>query len=118
MTKSHITSVKTFFSALALSTFALTACAPPQAQKVGEYSGRFQLVGIDPPKHYYVDLKNVKTGQMHEHVYISKHCNGWRTDTQPLIGREFDLTVTRYNNGKGEYEEFNADQLRRTFCPS
>lgn len=38
----------------------------------------YEVVGINPPKHFYLDLKDKKTGHLFNHVYVSKHCNNWR----------------------------------------
>lgn len=36
---------------------------------------QYILVSWNPPKHFYVTLKDVVTGQVYESVYVSKHCN-------------------------------------------
>lgn len=35
----------------------------------------YELVAWNPPKHFYVDLKDVNTGEIHRGLYISKHFN-------------------------------------------
>ncbi len=104
------------FSASALAIAALTAACMPPVEEAGKRTERFQLVSVYPPKHYGVELKSVQTGQTHKRVYVSKHCNDWRKVGQPLIGQEFDLTVTRYKRGDEEYERFDQNQLLQTFC--
>lgn len=53
---------------------------------------RYRLDGWVPPKHFYVDLTDVKTGQSMGRVYVSKHCN-----TQFLReGEEYNLQVQPY----------------------
>lgn len=38
----------------------------------------FEIVKINPPKHYYLTLRNVVTNEIITSVYVSKHFNDWR----------------------------------------
>ena len=38
---------------------------------------KYEVIGINPPKHFSLDLKNVNTGEVFEDVFISKRCQYW-----------------------------------------
>jgi hypothetical protein len=54
---------------------------------------RYMLVDWNPPKHFYVTLKNMKTGFVAENVYVSKHCNA-ASSLQRNV--EYNLQVQSY----------------------
>lgn len=54
---------------------------------------RYMLVDWNPPKHFYVTLKNMKTGYVAENVYVSKHCNNSSSLTR---NTEYNLQVQTY----------------------
>jgi hypothetical protein len=58
----------------------LAGCSCRATHKVVVESGfdEFRITGIDQPKHYYVDIVNVRTEEDQKHVYVSKHFNDWR----------------------------------------
>lgn len=60
---------------------------------IGKETKTFEVIGINQPKHFYVDLKDVNTGQHYNHVYISKHCNDWR---KLKMGSKWDLAIVEY----------------------
>lgn len=37
-----------------------------------------EMLDIDPPKHVYIDLRDLSTGKVWKHEYVSKHFNDWR----------------------------------------
>lgn len=51
---------------------------------------RYELLDYDPPKHFYVELRDVKTNQVYQRVYVSKHCNEYR---KLEIHGEYNLQV-------------------------
>ena len=80
-----------------MSSIALIACTPETYEETARYRNTYEIIGINPPKHFYLDLKNVKTGVVHKHVYVSKHCNDWR---KLKIGSRWDLTEVDYKRGE------------------
>lgn len=75
---------------------------------------RFELVSWNPPKHFYVTLKEVSTGSVFTSVYVSKHCNAASSLKR---GEQYNLSVTEYtmsdNPGVIRYQ-FN--NLSGEFC--
>ena len=67
---------------------------------------RYRLVSYNPPKHFYVTLKNVKTNEVFESVYVSKHCN---SASSLKLGEEYNIRSQRY------YMSNNPDQTRIEF---
>lgn len=55
---------------------ALTGCDKPEV--FTDTVATYRVLSVNPPKHVYVDLQNVKTGQIYRHQYVNKHCNRWR----------------------------------------
>lgn len=62
-----------------------------------------RLDAVNPPKHFYVDLTDIKTGIQYKHVYMSKHCNNWRNLT---IGDTVVLKREMWYNGGNYYSSF------------
>lgn len=75
----------------------LAACGP--APQVNTETRTFEVTDIDPPKRFYVDLKDVETGQTFSRVYVRKRCSGWR---KVAIGSQWNLPVTTYTYQDGE----------------
>lgn len=64
---------------LAFAAFALVGCDSALDRKVvSEKWKKYQIIGINPPKHFYITIRDVETGQVFKDLYISKHCNSWR----------------------------------------
>lgn len=56
---------------------------------------QFVLVDWAPPKHFYVTLKDAKSGDLHERLYVSKHCSTGdlrRGDTYNITVRYFSMS--------------------------
>lgn len=64
---------------------------PPALESEAYSVGRYKVTGWNPPKHVYVDLENVKTGQGHPGLYVSKHCG-----TSPKLGEVYSLKVREF----------------------
>lgn len=76
---------------------ALTACYKPTPIEITSQEYKtYSVTKIYPPKHFYVDLKDLKSGRVHKKVYISKHCNEWR---KLKIGSQWSLTEVDYKRG-------------------
>ena len=86
----------------------------PDAE-VSRRSETFMLLGIDPPKHFYVDLKDAR-GDVRNHVYVSKHCNSWKA---LAIGQTLVLDVVTYRrperHGGRTYEKIQTGN--NAVCP-
>jgi hypothetical protein len=90
----------------------LVSCAEPP-KKGDQRKVTMRILNIDPPKHVYVDLVNVITGEKWYHVYVSKHCNAWRD-----IPFEAELTMTEYSYDMGnrKYRELDGHEVYERFC--
>lgn len=56
--------------------------------------GQFEIVGVNPPKHVYIDLKNLTTGEITKKVYVSKHFGDWKSKV--FEGRVIKLRINYY----------------------
>jgi len=82
---------------LTVIALGLTACGP--APTLHSESRVFEVTAINPPKRFYVDLKDVETGRRFQSVYVSKRCSNWRKTT---IGSTWTLPVTTYTYEDGQ----------------
>lgn len=37
----------------------------------------YEIINIDPPKRFYIDIKDVETGETFTGLYVSKRCYSW-----------------------------------------
>lgn len=42
-----------------------------------KHKQQYEVVGVRPPKHFMLSLKNTDTGQIFSDVYVAKHCSNW-----------------------------------------
>jgi hypothetical protein len=77
-----------FIGLLALS---LLGCEKPVVHSV-EFR-EYEVVGIKRPKHFHVELRDVKSN-MRRWVSISKHCNNWR---RLKIGSRWTFRTVEYH---------------------
>lgn len=100
----------TTVAATLVTVCVLSGCNPlVPTEKISSEQKSFTILAIDPPKHVYVDLKD-ELGQEYKHIYVSKHCNTWRTI---VIGSKIDLEVAHYKKG----EETWSKIIARPVCP-
>src|ERR1044071_3496989 len=78
-------------------SFSLTGCVQKE-EEISRHENVYEVVKIEPPKHFHVDLKNVKTGIVTEHVYVSKHCSVY--EKLPLHSR---WVFTEVDYKRGDY---------------
>lgn len=71
---------------------------------------RYKLVGMNPPKHFYVTLE--RNGIVSQH-YVSKHCNRYKDNT---IGDEYNLEVEVYRMSNSPKELIQFNNLYHAFC--
>ncbi len=73
---------------------------------------QYVLLHKNPPKHFYVDLKDVLTGKIYNNVYVSKHCNSHRVTA--IVGQVYSLRRIEYTKDGRTISEF--DDLYQSFC--
>lgn len=105
--------MKEVFISLALFTiviFALTALLfnRPESRLINSETKMYEITHVDPPKHVYVDLKDVESGHIHSRVHVSKHFNNWREKL--IAGRK--LKLTRENRMRGDHDYVEWKDLR------
>lgn len=106
--------MKLILSLLAVAT--LVSCKPHDYTKDRGFlrteDRRYQLLDYNPPKHFYVDLKDMETGQVLKDVRVSKHCNNHRRN---IKGSYYVIPVRVYKDERGgERREFV--NLYDVFC--
>jgi len=87
---------------------------PPVRFELGFEIRRYRLDGWNPPKHFYVELHDLQTGQHHDRIYVSKHCNSHGSLRR---GEEYNIQLQKYSlsNRPGEvFYEFPG--LYPVFC--
>lgn len=62
------------------------------------YVAQFELLKINPPKHMFVDLKDMKTGDIHQHKWVSKHCLRYKETA--IVGKVYDVLVIPYTDDR------------------
>jgi len=72
---------------------------------------RYKLLEITSPKHVYVDLEDVATGQVYARTYVSKHCNSYASNH---LGDMYNIPVTVLKKGNATWLRF--DNLPKVFC--
>ena len=94
--------------------FGLYSCAPQPKEIIWEKTEQFIIVGINPPKHFYLDLKRVSDGEVFTSVYISKHCGGWRNCISE--GDTINVTYGKYKRGDYIREELDRQSIKKVAC--
>lgn len=73
---------------------------------------QFRVVSFDPPKHVYVSLKHVRTGQLYENQYVSKHCSN-----HPTLHELINIQVTPfYFEGRPNDVRWGFNNLSMEIC--
>ena len=103
-----------------LCIVALTACGRPSGdvdQLVGYQVHQVEIIAVNRPKHFNVDVRTVDTGAIYRGVGRSKHCN--RHMTTAYLGRRLDVPFAVYERPDGSaYKTLNGDALNRLLCKS
>lgn len=74
----------------------------------------FAVVGVKPPKHMRVDLRDVKTGELFKEVSVSKRCSGWQS---LKIGTHFWLIERTYQGESFKYHRVRENgEIKNTVC--
>jgi hypothetical protein len=73
---------------------------------------QFRVVSFDPPKHVYVGLKHIRTGQLYENQYVSKHCSN-----KPTLHEMINIQVTPfYYIGQPDSIKWESNNLSKEVC--
>lgn len=91
----------------------LTGCDMFEQREItGSRVETFRITDIRQPKHFRVELQNVRTGRK-QWESISKHCNRWR---EVKIGSLWDINVVDYKYPKSQrYGSYMTGT--QTICP-
>ena len=75
----------------------------------------YVVVSINRPKHFHVDLRDVKTGKVYTHIYVSKHCNKWR---ELQVGSTWRLRhrLLQYSISGAQVERIDTKPLYKEIC--
>lgn len=89
--------------------------APPVVSvELGTVVRRYRLNGWIPPKHYYVDITDVETGENFPNLYVSKHCNNY---TDNKRGDEYNIELRKYSlSSNPSIVLYEFTNLYRIFC--
>jgi hypothetical protein len=98
---------------LLLGLLLVASCKEPEPRRYTKsVQDEYEVTEVNPPKHFYVTLKNLRTGEVYKHEYVSKHCNTWR-ETAYVGKRVLLYRVSWMEEGK-EYTDFY--RLREEIC--
>lgn len=88
--------MKTIFT-LFFAIFILAGCQPAVTLKPSKVKTEtYEIVYINKPKHFSVNLKHLETGHIFENVGRRKHCSRWRNSP---IGTKISVNTFYYENG-------------------
>lgn len=74
----------------------LTGCIGEDYVVVKKRIKQYEVVGIDPPKRFFVDLRDIETGHVYKHERVSKRCSNWR---KLRLGSTWTFTERTHKNG-------------------
>jgi len=101
---------KTLLVGVVLAAVMLSGCDKEIHSEQREY----EVVGVKPPKHMRVDLRDVKTGELFKDVSVSKRCSGWET---LKIGTHFWLIERTYQGESFKYHRvYENGEIGHTVC--
>jgi hypothetical protein len=93
----------------ALVSLTLFGCEKPDteaSQKISKVTYEsYEIVYINPPKHYSVNLRHLKTGHVFENTAGRKHCNRWR---EAPVGTIISVKTYHYDNNTFALSSGNA----------
>ena len=86
-----------------LIIFAIS-CNSARPKEVEKREKReYEIVNITRGKHIYISLKDVQTGKIYTHVYVSKHCSAC---DNYQIGQRLTLTRAYWTEGGADISDF------------
>lgn len=83
----------------------LTACGGEDYVVISRSIKQYEVVRIDPPKHFFVDLKDIETGFVYKRQKVAKRCGSWRN---LRIGSTWTFTEVTYKNGRTGIENVRS----------
>lgn len=80
----------------------------------------FEVIYIDPPKRFKVDLRDTQSGYIFENVGRSKRCHHWDDHGRPVVGSIIRVQVTEFyyvtDPAKMTYYKLNDRYINSLFC--
>lgn len=121
---SAISIVFSTFLLLVISYVALDVQNAMNSEHLREYSGigyrEFEVLEIDPPKHFDVTLLDKKTQFLHSSVGNSKHCSGFNRESRPKLHDIISVRVSYYtikdSKDNTVYYQLDEKHLKSIFC--
>jgi hypothetical protein len=101
---------------LITTLFGLTlmACSKqpdlPESKVISIRQERYEIVHVDQPKHFWVNLKHIETGVVFERTARRKHCNRWR---EFPVGTVIYVRTIRYENNTFSVD---SDDAKNVIC--
>lgn len=92
---------------------AMTGCDINRVERSETFEATYEILKVNPPKHFYLDLRNVETGEVYTNKYVSQHCNKYRETA--IAGKEYTLTVKRRYFTDGS-TDLRFTPARTIFC--
>ena len=77
------------------AALTLTACG---AEEIHSVEKTYEITAIDPPKRFYVSVRDVETGEVSEKIYVSKRCSSWQ---KLEIGSQWTFQEKTYRKDDG-----------------
>lgn len=93
---------------VSLTFMALVGCERPIL--LSSETREYQVIDINPPKHFYVKVLDVQNHDIHE-IYVSKHCGNWK---KVMKGSRWSLTRLTYRTSSGK--RFYTFKNKSDFC--
>jgi hypothetical protein len=99
---------------LTITLIALTtmACSKqpttPESKVISIQQERYEIVHVDQPKHFWVNLKHIETGYVFQRTASSKHCNRWR---EFPVGTVIYVRTIRYENNTFGVDSRDANNV-------
>lgn len=85
------------------------ACGPLKDRELTDFGvDDFEVTAIHPPKHFHIDLRNVRTGEELKRVRVSKHYNEWR---EVKVGAVIRVSWEKWSKGGEEQVVVNKDSI-------
>lgn len=100
-------------AATLVSSLILGGCDINRVERTENFEASYELLKVNPPKHFYIDVRNTDTNEVYKNKYVSKRCNNYRENA--IVGKIYKLTATRryFTDGTSDVRFTPA---RKIFC--